>query len=279
MTVNAISIVAMLGRCDCPGTDYQVPSRQELIRIGITPYSNIPESDLTPSLYRKYDADLERLESFEKMLLELAKWVDAAKRLIPEELFLASEFTRSSPHALSSRGLTSFQRGLLLQQYGAPSAYLDITSDPLVAAWFATHRCKQNAKGQLSFHRHAWATSDQSTWPTIFIFPLVKGAHPFLELNSILPSTVALRPHRQSCGLLGGAGNLARNYCARYLGLKLRLDPRFVLSRPMEASYLFPPESEDATLTALKGAGLNSGHRRYPVTEVLLNACADDCSD
>ena len=259
-------------------TDYQVPNRQELVRIGITPYSNIPESDLTPSLYRKYDAYLERLESFETMLLELAQWVDVAKRLIPEEPLLASEFTRSCPHALSSHGLTSFQRGLLLQQYGAPSAYLDITSDPLVAAWFATHRCKQNAKGQLSFHRHVWASSDPSTWPTIFIFPLVKGAHPFLELSSIIPSTVALRPNRQSCGLLVAAGNLARNYCARYLGLKLRLDPRFVLSRPMEASYLFPPESEDATLTALKGSGFTLGDRLYPVTEVLHKTYADDRS-
>lgn len=260
-------------------TDYQVPNRQELVRIGITPYSNISESNLTPSLYRKYDTYLERPESFERLLMELAQWVDVAKQLIPEDPLLASAFSRSNPHARSSDGLSSFQRGLLLQQYGAPSAYLDITSDPLVAAWFATRRCKQNASGQLTFHRHVWDTSDPSTWPTIFVFPLVEGVHPFLELSSIIPSAVALRPHRQSCGLLGGAGNLARNYCARYVGLKLRLDPRFVLNRPMDVSFLFPSESEDFTLAALKGAGLTSEERLYPVTEVLNKADADCSAD
>jgi hypothetical protein len=252
-------------------TDYQVPNRNELIKLGITPYSNIPESDLTPSLYRRYDAFLESVELFERLLLELAQWVDSANRLIPEDPLLSSAFTRSAPHALSSDGLTSFQRGLLLQQYGAPSAYLDITSDPLVAAWFATHRCKQNARGHLSFSRHTWNASDPSSWPTIFVFPLVNGAHPFLELSSILPNSVALRPHRQSCGLLGGAGNLARNYCARYLGLKLRLDPRFALTRPMHTSFLFPPDTEDAALAALKVAGFTSENRLYPLTEALLH--------
>lgn len=249
-------------------TDYQVPNRSELIKLGITPYSNIPESDFTPSLYRRYDGCLESIEQFEALLLELAQWADTASHLLPEEPLLVSEFAQNTPHALSAHGLTSFQRGLLLQQYGAPSAYLDITSDPFVAAWFATHRCAQNG-GQLSFQRHTWETLDPSSWPTIFVFPLVKGAHPFLELSSILPNSTALRPHRQSCGLLGGAGNLARNYCARYLGLKLRLDPRFVLSRPMDASFLFPPDTEDAALAALKRAGFSSGYRQYPVTEVI----------
>lgn len=250
-------------------TDYQVPNRSALIRIGITPYSNISESDLTPSLYRRYDEILENVESYNAMLIELARWVDAAKSLLPAEPSLASEFACANPHALSSHGLTSFQRGLLLQQYGAPSAYLDITRDPLVAAWFATNQCEQTAQGQLKFQAHTWSGVDSRTWPTIFVFPLVKGAHPFLELSSILPSTVALRPHRQSCGLLGGAGNLARNYCARYVGLKLRLNPRFVLKRKLEPSFLFPPESEDAALATLKSAGLSSKVARYPVTEVL----------
>jgi hypothetical protein len=38
--------------------DYQVPDRNELTQLGIFPYSNIPESDLTPSLFRKFDAHL-----------------------------------------------------------------------------------------------------------------------------------------------------------------------------------------------------------------------------
>jgi len=246
--------------------DYQVPDRSELLNLRIAPYSNIPESDFTPSLYRNYDDFLENLESFETVLFEIAQWVEAARRQIPDDPKLADQFSRNAPRALSASGLTSFQRGLLLQQYGAPSAYLDITSDPAVATWFATRRCKQSASGQLAFSKYSWTSPDPSSWPTVFVFPLTKGLHPYLNLDSILSTSKALRPHRQSCGLLGGAGNLARNYCARYLGLKLRLHPTFVTKNSIDPSYFFPSANEDLVLAELAKSGFSSDGRRYPVT-------------
>lgn len=249
--------------------DYQTPNREAIIKLGLTPYSNIPESDFTPSLYRRYDEHLETLAGYDELLLELSQWVDAAQDLLPDANFLHGRFTEQNRHALPDIGLTTFQRGLLLQQYGAPSAYLDITSAPLTAAWFATNKCVQMKDGEWIFSNHKWSSENPVEWPTVFVFPLVEGVHPFLRLSSILPPDLALRPQRQSCGLLGGAGNLARNYCARYLGLKLRLSPEFALKDPDQKRFLVPSASEDHVLATLQARGFSNESRRYPATYVV----------
>jgi hypothetical protein len=248
--------------------DHQVPDRTQLIKNGLTPYSNIRESSLVPSLYRRFDAHLETSEQFENLLSELAAWVSAAKGICPSDPALETQFKQQQRHSQSIEGLTSFQRGLLLQQYGAPSAYLDITSDVITAAWFALHHCAGDLDGTLRFTPKSWSGEDAATWPTIFVFPLVLGEHPFLDLSSILSGEVALRPKRQACGLIGGAGNLARNYCARYVGLKLRLHPEFWLSKPVSATYLFPTDEEDPAMLTLRSLGLAVRGRTYPLTHV-----------
>jgi hypothetical protein len=250
------------------GSDYQVPKRDALIRHGLMPYSNIEESSLVPSMYRHFDDHLFSYERYEALLSELTEWIEASKYVISSSADLSANFSRRHPHALSGDGLTSFQRGLVLQQYGAPSAYLDITSDPMVAAWFATHACMQSDEGVLNFSARNWRDQPIKSWPTIFVFPLLIGGHPFLDLASILPNDIALRPSRQSCGLIGGAGNLARNYCARYVGLKLRLHPDFRLRSPAPASHLFPPDAEDPAMLRLRSLGLNARGRRFPLTSV-----------
>jgi len=248
--------------------DYLIPDRLELTRLRITPYSNIRESDFTPSLYRKYDKFLETTDSFEEMVLELAEWVYCAKRLVPEQTQKIVSSPVNGVAALKADGITSYQRGLLLQQYGAPSAYLDITRDPAIAAWFATHSCGSNQEGKMVFQSYSWNGSNPDSWPTIFVFPLVSGVHPFVDLESVLAGSEALRPARQKCGLLGGAGNLARNYCARYLGLKIRLGPNFRLSNPAPATDLFPSASEDRALGFLKEHRLGDPKRHFALTEL-----------
>lgn len=248
------------------GADHQVPDRAQLVKNRLTPYSNIRDSSLVPSLYRRFDANLETIEQYEHLLSELAAWVSAAKGLVPPDTSLESQFKQQQRHARSSEGLTSFQRGLLLQQYGAPSSYLDITSDAITAAWFAIHRCDGDQDGTLLFKPRSWSGEDPSNWPTIFVFPFVLGEHPFLDLSSILSGDIALRPKRQSCGLIGGAGNLARNYCARYVGLKLRLHPDFRINKPVPASYLFPHDEDDPAMPYLRSLGLAGRDRKYPLT-------------
>jgi hypothetical protein len=227
--------------------DYLTPDRSELTRLWITPYSNIRESDFTPSLYRKYDNFLETTDSFEDLVLELAEWVHCAKLLIPRHTQRAVSSSAKGVATPKKDGITLYQRGLVLQQYGAPSAYLDITSDPTIAAWFATHSC--SGKGRMVVQSYSWSSSNSG-----------RLAH-FICLS-------ALRPARQKCGLLGGAGNLARNYCARYLGLKIRLGPSFRLSHPVSATHLFPPASEDRALASLKEHGLGDPKRHFILSEL-----------
>jgi len=249
--------------------DYLTPDRVQIAMKGIAPYSNIRESDLTPSLYRKYDETLDNLQHYEQMILELAEWVHGAKQLIPS----GKQNAHKAPIGVArtnQQGITSYQRGLLLQQYGAPSAYLDVTSDPLIAAWFATHKCEMLSPGMMTFRDYAWNNPSPECWPTVYVFPLVDGLHPLMKLEAIMAGSNALRPSRQKCGLLGGAGNLARNYCARYLGLKIRLRPGFELSNKIGANHLFPPSSEDGALRSLKDLGLGEPSRRLPLTELAM---------
>lgn len=251
--------------------EYLTPDRTQLAKIGIAPYSNIRESDFTPSLYRSYDKFFESSDGYEKMVIELADWVYCAKSLVAENYQAVTSSQAEGAAKLSPQGIGSYQNGLILQQYGAPSSYLDITKDPLVAAWFATRRCRSEESGTMTFEDYSWGGSNSEKWPTVYIFPLVKGLHPFMDLELMLPENIALRPSRQKCGLLGGAGNLARNYCARYLGLKIRLGPNFRLSSPLHERELFPSVSEDSTLKSLKENGLADSTRSFRLSELSSN--------
>lgn len=253
------------------GQDYRVPDRTALAQRGLVPYSNIRESSLVPSLFRRFDSHLESFASYESLLRGISAWVEASKVLLPDDEQLRSAFHKQQRHANAAEGLTSYQRGLMLQQYGAPTSYLDITRDVRIAAWFATHDCTAGDDGRLTCTAKRWDGDGSHTWPTIFVFPLVEGEHPFLDLSSMLSDKTALRPHRQSCGLLGGAGNLARNYCARYVGLKLRLHPDFRLDNPFPASYLFPDEQEDQALSLLRSLNPAPRGSTYPLTYVAAS--------
>jgi hypothetical protein len=247
--------------------DFLTPDRSVLTRLGITPYSNIKDSDFTPSLYRRYDNFIDSTDKFEELVLELAEWVHYANQVISNnnESMLNDQFAGVA--AVNEIGLGSYKRGLLLQQYGAPSAYLDITHDHSVATWFATRKCTMT-DGKMTYSEHSWSGTNPDEWPTIYVFPLVKGLHPYLDLNSILTDSGAERAERQKCGLLGGAGNLARNYCARYLGMKIRLSPSFKILTPYNAEDLFPSESEDSVLRTLKQTNLTNKKRHFPLSEL-----------
>ena len=165
--------------------------------------------------------------------------------------------------------LSAYMRGLLLQHYGAPTAWLDITRDSTVARWFALQTMQRTPDG-VRASPHTWGGTDPSRWPTVYVFPLVYGLSHFLDSETILQNTPALRPQRQRCGLLGGAGNLARNYGARYIGLKIRLAPGFTFEGLPAAGDLFPGPEEDQMLRELlEHQGSLEEPRQYPIYEVL----------
>ena len=82
-------------------------------------------------------------------------------------------------------GTTSYRQGLVLQHYGFPTGWLDITCDPKVAFWFALTDLTWTPDGYNASHVN-WQDSDRGKWPTVFVFPLVEGAHTFLPTERIL---------------------------------------------------------------------------------------------
>jgi hypothetical protein len=233
------------------------------------------DPSLVPSLYRHIDKYSAKLSSFRDLILEMGDWLNRGSEILPPAYDIRVpgsqaenpfptipdmgwsthwqigtgneriEFTRDW-----HLGGAQLQRGILLQHYGFPTPWLDITRSPDVAVWFAVNRCRSNA-GRLSFSGHSWGGEDPRQWPTVFVFALVADAHPMVASDKLLSGSSALRPQRQQCGLLGAAGNLARNYPARYVALRIRLHPLFHPRTNLTAEYLFPGPEIDGTLKLL----------------------------
>lgn len=70
---------------------------------------------------------------------------------------------------------------------------------------------------------------------------------------------MSLRPHRQACAVIGGAGNLYRNAVSRFIALKIKFGSSFEPSGLPTAEHLFPGPDEDNTLKQLQ--------ERYQVPE------------
>jgi hypothetical protein len=254
-----------------------MPDRKDLAMKGILPYCDIRDSSLIPSLYRNIDSFFESLEAYELFIGSLGEWSFGASR------FLGPRYTERRPWETAKEpvssvpdiglsftenqynekgelinavtrdyhfGLFTYQLGLVLQHYGCPTGWLDITSDPSIALWFALHHVVENPK-RIRYKLYKWQDSDSDKWPTIFVFLLETDIDPFLDTQSILQGKDTLRPQRQKCGLLGGAGNLCRNYAARYIALKIRLAPGFKLDHPYPQKFLFPGPEEDVLLKKL----------------------------
>ena len=265
------------------GTDFLMPDRGALAREGIAEHSEVRDSLLVPGVYRAIDGHTEDLEAYERFIGSVVAWTRAASETLgrPYEVgtvpaaghpsFAVWETRRSidgRPGEMRQwdPSLRQVQQGMLLQHYGCPTPWIDITTDPLIGAWFAVNRCTE-ARGALSFAPMDWEDGDPAAWPTIFVFPLIDGTHPVLDTGTLLKDSTALRPVRQRCGLLGGAGSHARNYAARFLALKIRLRPGFPVSLPVTGEDLFPGPDEDRLLASLLAdESLMEGP--YPVTEL-----------
>lgn len=281
--------------------DFLIQDRSVLARDRVTPYSNIRDSSLVPSLYRHADIHFDEPKRYEAFARGLGEWnmaagiLSAAARVetrpfvgfsapptdIPVGTVLRSTISivpnseNASP--LFGIGMQSvrelvtpegkiidrtlvdldpgrqaIKRGLVLQHYGCPTPWLDITKDPEVALWFALHQFSSFTPEGASLTRYsAWPTA-QREWPTIYVFALSEGkCHPFLDTERLVAPALALRPSRQRCGLLGGPANLVRNYGARLIALKIRLGAGLASTDLRPAEYYFPPKGEDPMLGGL----------------------------
>lgn len=98
----------------------------------------------------------------------------------------------------------------ILQHYGYPTFYLDLTSDPLVAAWFATHKFTslEPAKwiGEIGFRLHNRSTYEKISEGIGYLYVLeIPNYKAFIERNSlfkIYDEDFFARPKKQSAFLM-----------------------------------------------------------------------------
>lgn len=176
-----------------------------------------------------------------------SSWNQAASYLLPDHI-VPDPFQR----LLASMAL--------LQHYGFRSWFVDITYDPEIAAWFATHEyisdkilvqpqpiytgpgpspyITDHAVAVVSTARYQPST-DADGFLLVFGVPNILNAFSF---SDAFPST-ALRVHRQKAGALIAPLNgqpLTSTLLATFV-----INRNVVLSEQLNTRFLFPPPSED----------------------------------
>jgi hypothetical protein len=269
--------------------DYLMFDRRGLSQRRIVQYGNYTDSMLVPLLYRCIDDKFENIEKYKSFISCFEQWVEFINEYLgPRHTIVGknnpskrgSNFvSKYDPTTIIREcnkegeltnlkiiewnfGLSTFKSGLLLQHYGAPTGWLDITKDPQVALWMATHRYSKDINKYQAF---SGSENLPSKWPTIFVFLLRKNRHPYLDSSSILEGTNILRPQRQKCGLLGGSSNLSRNHTARYISLKIRISPKFKKQWNVNQNYFFPDPAEDIFLQRLLKVNSNMSNVEFEV--------------
>lgn len=144
-------------------------------------------------------------------------------------------------------GHDNVRRNLILQHYGAPTPFVDVTHDIRVAEWFALNQISVQ-EGGLSMSGMVDSPFRHSA---IFVFLALDGLVPIVDTERLTTPEESLRPHRQACAVLGGAGNLYRNAASRFIGLKIKFAEGFRPSGLPTARQLFPGPDEDAMLKRL----------------------------
>jgi len=193
-----------------------------------------PDSKATFELYFSGDSGSSRIA---QDLGPSTKWTitDAAGNLLDEYI------------KLHRPGFDTVRRNLILQHYGAPTPFVDVTHDILIAEWFALNRVTIGADG-LSTSGMVEAPFDE---PIIYVFLVLDGLTPFVNTEELVTPEQSLRPHRQACALLGGPGNLYRNAISRFIALKIKFSARFEPKGMPTFRHLFPGPDEDNTLKRL----------------------------
>lgn len=144
-------------------------------------------------------------------------------------------------------GHDSVRRSLILQHYGSPTPFIDVTYDIRVAEWFAFNSVRVGNDGLTT----SGQIDVRSGKPAIFAFLVLDGLAPLIATEHLVTPEEALRPHRQACAVLGGAGNLYRNAASRFIALKVKFTAGFRPEGLPTARHLFPGPDEDTMLKNL----------------------------
>ncbi len=154
----------------------------------------------------------------------------------------------------------------LFQHYGMPSVALDVSADPIVALWFATHKLIRETDGRVSYKHSEHSDSvvyvfspDDATIKSVAAISI----HPDESTERTIPH-FGLRGVIQQGGLVFGATGDPPDM-RRYVSHQLHLDPSIWSETKYGNRYcaarLFPPPDID------------------PFYKALLKLCSDKHSD
>jgi hypothetical protein len=272
--------------------EYMIVDRSQAVRNGYLPHSDIQDPSIVPSLFRNVAPLKEGKESYSRYLKDIFSWYEAARRVFGEDFEAVplhtpartethleeGEIEFSSDHVFLDAdgnevgGYTEhtyfnrsfWARNLLLQHYGAPTPYIDVTSSVEVSQFFAMNRFVRSTDG-FGYEPFTWSSQDPRQWPTIYCFVVDRRCDPIAKSADLDVANLSLRAARQSCGLLGGGGLLARNYAARFVALRFRLHPEFFNASKLSARELFPDSSEDRVYSELRKHGGIGEDNSFPL--------------
>lgn len=246
---------------------YPMPDVRDLAKRGLCPVRGVLDASQVPSMYRNVNARLEEPREYCRWLVQILSYylflretlalptaVARASDQEPRELLggawswgTAPEFTirRAIDGEVYEYADTHFVHGqvqaaLFLQHYGIESNILDVTRDTDVALFFA--------QNEIADGRYIPATNGSSV---IYVFLLDPELDRVASTSDLLNGLDVLRPLRQKCGVLGGASLIARNFCARFIAVRLTLEAR-IDTTGVSSEYLFPNPSEDRVLFNLQ---------------------------
>jgi hypothetical protein len=154
-------------------------------------------------------------------------------------------------------------RHAVLQHYGAPTPALDVTYDPSVALWFATHRYQADATRVARYYPHE-ATG------VVYALAAPNKTVVDLRLGRFVPA-FGLRGQRQAGGLVLGATASQPDLSPHFVAT-LYVSREAFLARPanlpkLSQNFLFPLPQEDVFFSALLDARIaNDAEMRYLVS-------------
>ncbi|MFY8210799.1 MAG: FRG domain-containing protein [Caulobacter sp.] len=263
--------------------EFLTPDRSLAVARGAMGHARFRDASLVPSVYRNFRDHYANKTTFSRFLDSLFVWHDAARPLIgpsyeivplgaPPSRPALGEHAEFSVHTYAPDGTGGageghtkhyhrqadfLRHGLLLQHYGCPTPFLDVTSSVDVAHWFATHV----PGGDTLFQPSPWSGSG----PCIYVFLAAEDVLPVYDSAVIDDERKSLRAHRQECGLIGGSGLLVQNFPARYIALKLRLDEGLGPAKALSEEELFPGPEDDPMLAALLDSERLRQERLFPI--------------
>lgn len=139
----------------------------------------------------------------------------------------------------------------LMQHYGFPTHFIDLTINPLVALWFATHCAVEVTPTVWTYKRlSSVPETDHSSWPTVYVFAAAETL--FLENVGLNPEVVP-RPFCQHAafypevarsikGVGVGTGYRTPNLVVAAI---VKLRPQASIESGLQMADLFPLEDRD----------------------------------